>query len=403
MPWLSPADLQRSHFEIGSGTCLQPLLRFSDRCAEYLFVDLEGDSHASAEGVRQAVKQLGWGAEARGTVAPLVLDGIEVAASLTHDDIELAASPSAVLSLAAETLGSHQSTVDRLVREVDPRQPQWGLRCALTRQIEHVDGTVERRPLTLRIMGGEGIPTLVGLGGLEAPPLSVGTVQTGLGEQHDGPLAELFRFQASRSRPLPSMWVRGRVIPAHHPLDPHWPRLQPAPPYSRVGQVFTGWVSDRHFDLVHDRRRTVAAWIEGDPSTPPPLAPPALTIGPHRILATRLDRAAVDGADVICLPAHLAATLGVSSLPHVNIVERPSGNVLSPIAHGLRRWAQTDRFRSASRAVLVMQGYEDELGTVTRFLSSLEGPAVQVLLPMPLDFAAAVRAASTSTNVAARS
>jgi len=53
--------------------------------------------------------------------------------------------------------------------------------------------------------------------------------------------------------------------------------------------------------------------------------------------------------------------------------------------------------------VLVMQGYEDELGTVTRFLSSLEGPAVQVLLPMPLDFAAAVRAASTSTNVAARS
>lgn len=43
MPWLSPADLQRSHLEIGSGTCLQPLLRFSDECAEFLFVDLEGD------------------------------------------------------------------------------------------------------------------------------------------------------------------------------------------------------------------------------------------------------------------------------------------------------------------------------------------------------------------------
>lgn len=392
MPWLSPEDLQRSHFEIGSGTCLQPLLRFSDRCHEFLFVDLEEDPQESVVRLRRAVRRLAVDAERIGAPAPLLLDDVEVAMSLSLSDFALVGSRLAVRALAAEALGPQQQSVDELLRAVGPTtQAQWGVRCAFTRQIEHVDGSVEKRTLTLRLVGGEGILTYVALGGLDAPPPSVGTVQTGPGERHDGPLAHLFRFQAERGRPLPGVWVRGQRTPAHHPLDWYRP-LASAPPFARVGQVYTGWASDRHFHGAPDRRRTVAGWIVGDAATAAPATRLSLALGPHRIVATRLDRATVEHADAVCLPRHLAATLGVTALPPVHVLERPARDVLLPLARGLRAWSQTERFRSAAQAVLVCQGYEDELGTVARFLSSLERPAVHVHLPMPLDFAAGARA-----------
>jgi len=392
MPWLSTDDLPRSHFEIGSGTCLQPLLRFSDRCREFVFVDLEEDPQLSVARLRRAVHRLAVDAERIGALPPLLLDDVEVAASLSLSDFALAGRPSALRALAAEALGPQQRSVDELLSAVGPTtQRQWGVRCAFTRQIEHVDGSLEKRALTLRLVGGEGILTYVALGGLDAPPLSVGTVQTGPGERHDGPLAHLFRFQAERGRPVPSVWVRGQRTPAHHRWDWHQP-LAPAPPFARVGQVYTGWASDRQFDGAPDWRRTVAGWIVGDEAQGAHAIRPALTLGPHRILATPLDRATVERATAVCLPQHLSATKGVTALPPVHVVDRPARDILPPCARGLRAWARTERFRSATRAVLVCQGYDDELGAVTRFLSSLENPAVDLHLPMPLDFDAGARA-----------
>jgi hypothetical protein len=392
MPWLSTDDLPRCHFEIGSGTCLQPLLRFSDRCREFVFVDLEENPQLSVARLRRAVHRLAVDAERIGALPPLSLDEVEVAASLSLSDFALAGSPPTLRALAAEALGPQQRMVDELLHAVGATtQRQWGVRCAFTRQIEHVDGSLEKRSLTMRLVGGEGILTYVALGGLDAPPLSVGTVQTGPGESHNGPLAHLFRFQAERGRPVPKVWVRGQRTPTHQRWDRQQP-LAPAQPFARVGQVYTGWASDRQFDGARDWRRTVAGWVVGDEAQGAPSIRPALRLGPHRIVAAPLDRATVERATAVCLPQHLSTTLGVTALPSVYVVGRPARDILLPVARGMRAWAQTERFRSATQAVLVCQGYDDELGAVTRFLSSLEHPAVDVHLPMPLDFDAGARA-----------
>ncbi len=394
MSWLTRDEFIQSHVEIGAGTCLQPLLRFSDRCRDFLFIDGEDGPDTIPRDVDEALRRLAAQARSLGVVPPLVLDGIEVAERLDVDDFELIGSPARIHDLTARALGPHLSSVKELLCGFARLRPQqWGIRCALTRQIEHVDGSVEKRPLTLRFVGGEGIHTWIALGGLETPARSIGTVQTGLAELEHGPLAYVFERQAERGLPLPKRWVRGYADPWFN----HWyarrPQLEAAPPYTRVGQRYTRWVSDRDFPGALDLRRAVAAWTMDAGDVPP--APVA--VGPHRIVSTTLDRAAVEVADAACLPRHLAARLGVASLPHVHVVEPSPNDLMLPLAHGLRAWTKHPTFLSATQAVLVVQGYEDELGAVARLLASTVRPRVQVHLPMPLDHAAAVAAVASLT------
>jgi hypothetical protein len=387
-PWLSRDTFRRSHFEFGAGTSLQPLLRFSDEYSDYLFVDFELEPREVQAHLVRGLRQLSDAAALAGHASPLSLQELVVHPSLSMDEIELAHSLAETdrrlrTLLTRRELEQHTFFLNA-VRWARPRQ--WALTLRLLRRVPHVDGSLAERPLTLRLVGGEGLITYVSMGGMERAPPSVGTIQTGLGEAHDGPVARLFAQMREEGRPIPKVWVRGQQRRPGYRPDGRHPPLSSAPPFSAVGRTFAAWRSDRLYASANDRRREVKAWIQ-------PVAPAtARAVGPHLFSPAELTAEQVREAGAACLPAHLAERLGVAALPHVHAIPRAEGELLRPIADALRSWQSTPTFRSATSAVYVPYGLEDELSVVVRWLRALEGPAVTVHLPMPLDFAAAERA-----------
>ncbi len=106
MPWLTRKHFIESHVELGSGTCLQPLLRFSDRFDQFLFVDFDPAPENIERHLRSSVDRLARAAEATGCPAPLVLHDMHISSRLDVDDFELIGSPRLVLSRAAQALGN---------------------------------------------------------------------------------------------------------------------------------------------------------------------------------------------------------------------------------------------------------------------------------------------------------
>lgn len=385
MFWLTQQYFATSHYEIGSGTSVQPLLRFGDRFSDFLFVDFDCDLADVVHHLTREVDYLQSFARWFEQPAPLRLDAIEQHGDLDQGDIELAMSPSDILHEIQQLLTPDELRDYTNAFAVHARQ--WGITCRMTRSILHVDDTVEERPLQLRMVGGEGIMTYIAMGGLKRAPAYVGTVQTGPGEQHSGPLARLFARQSEEGRALPEVWVRGTTRkPYYDPYNRHEP-LQPAAPFDRIGQSFANWQSDRSYPRAWDRHREVKAWIRSEPSYSP------RQLGPHVLHPAPLDAAQVHAAGTSCLPRRLAESLDVDQLANVHVVLRPRWPLTSSLAKTLRRWQASDAFQNADHAVYVPHGYEDELSVVTRWLATFTRPAVSVYLPSPLDFAAACRAA----------
>jgi hypothetical protein len=389
MFWLTQQHFATSHYEIGSGTSLQPLLRFGDRFSDFLFVDFDCSLADVVQHLTRGVASLERLANQCNHAAPLRLDGLEQYSDLRQDDIELAMSPGDVVReierlLTPNELRGYMSTFAVRAR-------QWGVTSRITRCIPHVDGTIKERPLQLRMVGGEGIMTYIAMGGLERAPAYVGTIQTGPGEEHRGPLARLFTRQNERGRALPEVWVRGTTRNPYYEHYKYPESLRPAPPFDRVGQSYANWQSDRSYPRAQELHREVKAWIRSEPSSSPK------QLGPHTLYPALLDAARVRAAGTSCLPVHLAERLGVDQLANVHVVARPPGPLNTPLAESLRNWLASDAFQNADDAVYVPYGYEDELSVVTRWLATFTRPAVSVYLPSPLDFGAAVRTCENRT------
>jgi len=369
MPILTPDLFERSYFEIGSGTCLEPLLRFSDKFSEFLFIDfelylaeVENFLRKSIDAVRSCTRI--------GSVPALVLDRLEVFQDLRMPDIELHTSVRDTLRTVRELCGMEGfEYFDQTVKWANPNQ--WAIRAFFTRNIRHVDGSYLKRALTLWLVGGEGTLTYVGMGGMCRPPKYVGTIQTGLAEQCEGPIGKIFRHQKSSGGILPKVWIRGR---ATKKLD-----LDPAEPFPERGQVFGGWQSDRSFPRAIDPMRKVAAWIERSPALCPH------HFGKHTLVPHKIDVREIGEIDTVSLPYNLASVLGVSGRRNVRVA---SNNVpwMQTASEKLREWQDSPEFIRGKNAALVFAGSEDECAVVVRWLAQFDNPPIRVYLPMPLDY-----------------
>jgi hypothetical protein len=377
------------------------LVRFSDRFNRFLFVDLGSSAEEAAQALRDAVAHSCRGS--RG-VPGLTLDGLEIHRGLCAHDFEMDA-PHDVLRRAASVLGPDLEVLRPLVRvAAGTDTEQWGIRATLTRQIPHADGTVEKRPLRLQMVAGEGLLTWIALGGLAHAPLSVGTVQTGLAERHDGPLARLFARQARMGGALPEVWIRGRE--GRPPWDawPDWGRLEPASPFHVRGASYPSWISHQRWPGVSTFAREVSGWIRTEPDLRP------IPVGPHVLDPRPIDATDVFSVDVASIPHNLARTLGVTvtQASPIDLSWRIlQANDFGSRLHALtsiperprrqnRHWtppAPNVAFQTARTMLLVPHAREDELSVLIRWIRSFERPAVRVSLPMPLDWLAAQRAA----------
>ena len=369
MALLTPQLFERSYFEIGSGTCVEPLLRFSDKFSEFLFIDFELDVHDVESRLRQAIneiKRLTRSAD----IPALELIDLKIFDNLSFSDVELAISIGEAFKILRDACGVEEfEYFSNVVNEYRPRQ--WAIRAQLIRHIRHVDGTYIERPLILWLVGGEGILTYIGMGGLRKPPRYVSTIQVGLAEQHDGPMGNIFRYQKASGGILPDVWIRGR---GRAQLG-----LQPAEPFSQIGQIFGGWKSDRLFRGAMDPMRNVVAWIEMSPELND------RQFHKHTLISNVFDVHAVMKYDSVSMPTHLANTLGVTELKNVHT----AGNGTPWMRTGteqLHNWQNCQDFVGAKKVALVFAGSEDECAVVVHWLSQLECPKVDVYLPMPIDY-----------------
>lgn len=374
-------------FEIGSGVCLQPLLRFSDRFSAFLFVDFALDGREAQAALRAALDDLR--ASGLGEHEPLTLEGMVLDECMQVSDFELALPVSEVLPRARHAFG--ESDVEGLGyfgQQVSRERPQqWGLEASLVRKVRLVGGATRSRALTLRLVGGEGLLTFVGMGGLDAPPSFFATVQTGVAELSDGPFADLFRRQHALGKPIPEIWVRGS-----RPLAPHGPGVpasfEAAGPYVNVAQDYSGWWGDaRRWTHVDTQRRAVRAWAADEWVAPSPLC-----IAQHRIVPEPLTRTELFTADSVCMGMRLGMSLGLDAGGRYELVPGPElGRAHEPLSRHLERWASSDGFRRAGRAVFVPSGFEDEVEVIVDWLRQVSGPEVHVHLPRRLDFEAVER------------
>ena len=398
---LSQRDFQRCHFEIGSGATLQPLLRFSDVTDEFVFVDYELSVDDAEDHLRAALSVFARRGE--GQHAPLEMESLQRRDGLTMADFDLAMSPEEAVREWRGLLNQSEFREYQRHAAAAARAQQWGLDARIKRTIACVDGEAFSRVLRLRIVGGEGLGTYLAMGGRRHPPRQVSCVQTGLLDSSSGPLARLFRRQQAAGAALPAVWVRGtgwepwwsrsvwRVVrgPERNTAAAYTPDvLLPAEPFSTPGQRYAHWLGDRTWPCAPDRRRLVSAWLSAAP------VQAEFRIGPHVISAAPLEPSRAESFDTLSCTEHLAARLKLTGHPGLVLAEPPESDLLAPIAEQIRRWAGHDAFLGARHALFVPHGYEDEVAVIIRWLKGLETPAVTVALPMPLDFAAAVRAAS---------
>jgi hypothetical protein len=306
----------------------------------------------------------------------LTIDDMDIRRNLTFDDFELAMPPTSVLEnlrdICADNLDYFQSLHEE-VRQNSARQ--WAALLNCTRVIHHVNGSKEKRRLTLRVVGGEGIITYIAFGGLSNPPRWVSTIQALIGPIEMNPLAMVFRHQETHGGKLPDVWLRGTAR-GHYPEH----GIEVAP-FHHLGQHFGNWSSDRDFSGALDKMRSVVAWQSARPHQGK-----SLMIGPHLILNCAARAEDLLSVHTASLPRSLAETLGLSSQAD-NLHLQPSG---SPWRDGMHRqlknWSDTSSFRKAKEGILIPAGSEDEASVVVRWLNSFETPAISVYLPMPLDF-----------------
>ena len=379
MCWLSQSYFQNSYYGVGAGACLQPLLRNTDNFSTFLFIEFDVRLDDVIKSFQKSITEFQELAAQKGQVAPLQLESIDAQACLCPSDFDLALAPADAMNAVNGLLSTAQRAEYKNTFAVNA--DQWGVQFMLTRMIVHVDGAVETRPIELRVAGGEGIVAYIGMGGLNRAPRYVESVQTGIAEHHQGPIAKLFARQAEENQSLPDVWVRGTRRDARH----HAP-LRPASPFIHVGQSYPNWQGDRAWPNAPDRRRYVTAWMRGAPASA------VVEIGQHRIYSAPIDQSVIEAADTACLPANLAERLGVGHLSTVSVIERPDTILSAPLGEILSGWQCTNAFQNANDGVLVPTGYEDELSVLVAWLRRLTRPRMVVYLPCALDFAAAERA-----------
>lgn len=157
-PWITQDFFAESHFEFGSGTSLQPLLRFSDRCRGFLFIDFELEPGDVENYLRNGFEAISAACEPGDGSRPLALQSIEIFDDLRASHFELACTPDAALRDVRARLAQNGFGVDEyfdyFMSALRGRvQGQWGIEARVIRHIRHADGGFEARPLTLRIAG----------------------------------------------------------------------------------------------------------------------------------------------------------------------------------------------------------------------------------------------------------
>ena len=387
---LTQDAFSKSYVQLGSGTCLQPLLRYSDQIRGFVFVDYSLDGRVFLENLRASQRAMHRAAAQLGVPKPLWLEDIKYQEDLTMNDFELALSPDESIAHLQSIFRPRE--LERYMHMFTPRTPgtrQWGLSAQVVRSIEQVSGPPAELRRPLRVFGGEGLLTYIAMGGLTRPPPIVATIQTGVLEHVSSPLARLFRTQDRHGAPLPRAWVRGtRWSPSGS-----WTPLSPSPPFSIIGQAYAGWVSDRSWPRAPWQHRSVHAWVQSESSER------ELEVGPHRIVRRWVTVADVDAHDVSSLPRRVAERLGVAERPSVHLhTSRRSGPLTYSLAAHLRQWLSQRELSSARRALLIPSGMEDELSALIAVLRTLSSPAITVYLPLTVDFESAQRLLSRSSS-----
>ena len=384
-------EFERSHFEIGSGATLQPLLRFSDLTDEFIFVDYMTSGEEAKDQLLSAATALGrWLPEG---AAPLQLLSLDYHPRLDWADFELCGQPRDAAMQVWELMTPSEQRGYQHYAGLAAGADQWGIEAKFVRRIEALEGgQAIERPLRLRIFGGEGLISYVAMGGCQHPPRQVGTVQTGLMENSNGPLARLFAKQAATGGALPGAWIRGcGWLPWFRRQWGGWDRaLEPAEPFSVVGQRYSHWVGDRDWPSAPWRGRLVTGWVRDQgPEV-------ALTVGDHQIVPRALGPEEAASLDLVLGPRRIDPSVGGHK--GYDVVKPNRGDLLPPLAEQLTAWSNRLGFHGANRVGLVPVAYEDEIEVLVDWLRNLNRPQVTVFIPMALDFAAAKRAVSSALS-----
>lgn len=383
---LTQDTFSESYVQIGSGTCLQPLLRYSDRVRGFVFVDYSLDGRVFLENLQASERALRRAAAELEEPRPLWLEDIEYRDDLTMGDFELALPPSQ--SIARLQSVFQPRALERYMHLFAPRSSdvrQWGLTAQVVRSIPQISGPPIQRRRPLRVFGGEGLLTYIAMGGLSRPPPIVATIQTGVLEHAHSPLARLLQAQARQGGALPQAWVRGKLWRP----GAAWTPLSPVQPFSIIGQAYTGWVTDRTWPRAPWRHRSVQAWVQEESPQD------TLSLGPHRIVRRWLTLEDVDKHDASSMPRRVAERLGVAERPSVHLhTARQAGPLRRSMAAHLQQWLARGELKHARHALLVPSGMEDELEVLIAALRTLPSPAITVYLPLTMDFESAQRCIS---------
>ena len=221
---LTTEQFRRSFFYAGSGTDLQPLLRFSALTDTFIYVCADEDltPECVTASIAEKVANLN-------SVHPnsLVLAGPPVPIHLR--DLEHEAPRRWQTRLRRPFA---ENVRDKFARFADPEN--WGLEFSFVR---HLGWT--QRPLRLLFLTGEALATYLALSrNGRCPPAIFCTIQTGELDYGDGVMAGFF----ARHEQIPDLWVRGVWPPRH----PDWSFN------GRLARVLTGAAPFPHFAQTYD-------------------------------------------------------------------------------------------------------------------------------------------------------
>lgn len=380
MPIFTTDDFRRSVFNIGSGDCLQPVLRLSHLSDTFIYVDYDWTGEQAMAGIKRQLEQTDL----------LALESVEFHDNLGMHDFPLRGSAGSVIPHLERVLGDdwncyHSAFYRPLEMSArEGRAPrQWAASYRLTRLIPMPDGTTHRRPVRLILIGGEGLATYLGLSGLGAiAPRGVVSIQ--LGNDRDGGGV---RKMLESCRTKPEFWVRG--FETEETSEPEKP-LVPNRDYPEVGMRFMGWRGTQSY-CWKSTRRQVTAYIPSRPARK--ASSERVGVGANQFMLRPITLDDIRAADAAIVPPSLARKVRTAA-PELagRLVDTEailSGDQpMLPFTQAMERVLAHPRVAGAKRIVALPIGYEDESEAMIAFLKATTDRSITLSLPDPLDWRA---------------
>lgn len=384
MPIFTTSEFRRSIFNIGSGDCLQPLLRLSHLSDTFIYVDYDWTGEDAMAGIKRQLEQTDL----------LELESVQFHDNLGPRDFPLTAPMHGVLPHLKRVLGDEWGVYESCfcrpleMSAREGRAPrQWAASYRLVRLIAMPDGSTLRRPIRLLLIGGEGLAIYLALSGLGSiAPLGVVSVQVG-NDRDGGGVRRVLESCAAK----PSFWVRG--FEGDRAFDGEGP-IRPNRDFPAIGMRFQAWRATRSYRGQSERRQ-VAAYIPGC-ATRLGRSSERVAVGSNEFLLRNITLDDIRAADAAVVPPSFARGV-VAAAPELagrlvwtDEILGQDGTML-PFSRAIERVLEHPRVIGAKRIVGVPIGYEDESEAMIAFLTNERARRVTIALPDPLDWRAVQR------------